>query len=582
MKSYPRLIAGLVAFICLAIVIPAASFAASSSEDSTSKPLLSPLGDEAAPAVEVGADCRTASETGFDICDDANARFLSAYQSYGLQNVGYPISIRYQRDGFITQAFQKAVLQWRPDTGTIAFKNIFDELSKQSLDQRLFSSRQTPYPLPAGWDGEIPFDQVIQKRQALLTRPALRAKYFAASDPLTFFGLPNSEVVDMGNHYAIRMQRAVLQEWKETVPWAAAGEVTIANGGDIAKEMAFLPAFALTSHGAPAASAPTAPVAAPGSTGSTASTGPARKLDPRLDALGVKIEEADVAPGQPYWRAVEVMWHDEDEAGGRHHIYVDVQDENGVNLAGKAIKFFWDGGEEVKPSSSNFPMYAAGHSYNVEIGGLPSDVVRGMGLGSIEQRRWNIHVEYFVKFRMAIKGAAPTSAAIPTTAPSAPAAPTTAPSAPVATPVPSAPAASSGAARNLDSRLGALGVSIEDANVAPGQPYWRVIEVLWHDESQAGGRHSIFVDVLDENGGKVVGHPVKYSWGGGQEILLTEDKPAHEYNSNFPMYAAGQSYHLQVEGLPSDIVHGMGLGDLQKRDWNIHVEYLVKFQRAIK
>ncbi len=140
MKNYPRLIAGLVAFICLAIVIPAASFAASSSEELTSKPLSSLVSDEAAPPIEVGADCRTASETGFDICDDTNARFLSAYQSYGLQNVGYPISIRYQRDGFITQAFQKAILQWRPDTGTVAFKNVFDELSKQGLDEHSMGS----------------------------------------------------------------------------------------------------------------------------------------------------------------------------------------------------------------------------------------------------------------------------------------------------------------------------------------------------------------------------------------------------------------------------------------------------------
>lgn len=49
----------------------------------------------------------------------------------------------------------------------------------------------------------------------------------------------------MGNHYAIRLQRAVLQEWKEDVPWASAGEVTIANGGDIAKELGGLPSAAL-------------------------------------------------------------------------------------------------------------------------------------------------------------------------------------------------------------------------------------------------------------------------------------------------------------------------------------------------
>ena len=48
------------------------------------------------------------------------------------------------------------------------------------------------------------------------------------------FGLPTSRVVDNGNHYAIRLQRAVIQQWKVDVPWARAGQVTIANGGEVA------------------------------------------------------------------------------------------------------------------------------------------------------------------------------------------------------------------------------------------------------------------------------------------------------------------------------------------------------------
>ena len=191
--------------------------------------------------VAANASCQAFNETGFSACDDSNAGFLSAVQYYGLQNVGYPISARYSRDGFVTQAFQKAILQWRPNTNTVAFVNVFDELHNAGLDQQLLEQRQTPNPLPAGWDGNASFEQVVQNRQALLTRPALRAAYFAASEPLTFFGLPTSEVQDMGNHYAIRLQRVVLQEWKEAVPWAAAGQVTIANGGDIAKELGFLP-----------------------------------------------------------------------------------------------------------------------------------------------------------------------------------------------------------------------------------------------------------------------------------------------------------------------------------------------------
>ncbi|MBA3532641.1 MAG: class F sortase [Ardenticatenales bacterium] len=183
---------------------------------------------------------------GFAVCDDGAARFRTAFQRWGLQRVGYPISRRYERDGFVTQAFQKAIMQWRPESGSVVLVNIFDDLSRAALDQPLAERYQTPVPLPAGWDGEIPFAQVVQKRQALLaSRPALSRAYFAAADPLTFFGLPTSEVTDMGNHYAIRLQRTVLQEWKEDVPWAKAGQVTIANGGDIAKTLGGLPAEVL-------------------------------------------------------------------------------------------------------------------------------------------------------------------------------------------------------------------------------------------------------------------------------------------------------------------------------------------------
>jgi hypothetical protein len=209
---------------------------------------------EAAPT-EQQAGCLFFTETvpgeaGFYVCDDADAGFLTAFQTWGLQKVGYPISQRYSRDGFVTQAFQKTIMQWRTDTASVVLVNIFDDLHNDGVDDRLFQTRQVPQQLPAGWDGDAPFDEVVAKRQALLgSRPALHAAYFAAGDPLTFYGLPTSEITDMGNHYAIRTQRTVLQEWIKDVPWASAGEVTIANGGDIAKELDGLPRAALSPEG---------------------------------------------------------------------------------------------------------------------------------------------------------------------------------------------------------------------------------------------------------------------------------------------------------------------------------------------
>jgi hypothetical protein len=55
------------------------------------------------------------------------------------------------------------------------------------------------------------------------------------------YGLPTSAITDMGNHRSIRLQRAVIQRWLVDVPWAQAGQVTVGNGGDIAREAGLLP-----------------------------------------------------------------------------------------------------------------------------------------------------------------------------------------------------------------------------------------------------------------------------------------------------------------------------------------------------
>ncbi len=213
----------------------------------------------AAPPILQPPDCHFFTETaegegGYSVCDDEMARFKSAFEQWGVQSLGYPISQRFEWNGFITQAFQKAVLQWRPDTQSVAVVNIFDEMHNAGLDNQLSANYQIPSQLPPGWDGEgVAFEEIVEKRLALLDeRPLLREAYFSASDPLTFFGLPSSEVTDMGSHYAIRLQRAVLQEWKEDVPWAKAGDVTIANAGEIAGELRLLPAAALTPKADPA------------------------------------------------------------------------------------------------------------------------------------------------------------------------------------------------------------------------------------------------------------------------------------------------------------------------------------------
>ncbi len=175
-------------------------------------------------------------DAGFAITNSGGIPFWDTWQRLGLENVGYPISHRYMWRGFVTQAFQKAIMQWQPGRG-VFFVNIFDELHNAGKDDVLRVRWATPAALefdPIAWD----WDETVKWSLALLNENrAIEKRYFDSPDPLLQFGLPTSRVEDMGNHYAIRTQRAVFQQWKEDVPWAEAGEVTIANGGEIAYQV---------------------------------------------------------------------------------------------------------------------------------------------------------------------------------------------------------------------------------------------------------------------------------------------------------------------------------------------------------
>ena len=216
---------------------------------------------------------------GFPVTDEGGVMFASAFQQWGLIKIGYPISHRYERDGFVTQAFQKAIMQWRPDSNSVALVNIFDDLHNAGYDNTLEATRQIPQQLPPGWDGELDFSGVVKKRQALLAvRPALSKTYFASGNPLTFYGLPTSEVKDMDSHFAVRLQRAVLQEWKIDVPWAKKGEVTIANGGDITKELGALTGeVTVAIKNGPCPRTTSAPIGASNNTPPPAEEAPAEK-----------------------------------------------------------------------------------------------------------------------------------------------------------------------------------------------------------------------------------------------------------------------------------------------------------------
>ena len=197
---------------------------------------------------------RKDSAAGFSVTNADGVPLWDAFQSLGGVDVlGYPVTRRFQSDGFTVQGFQKAVLQWRPDQGNqFAFLNTFDALHDHDRDDWLEVFRQTPRPFDTAPDKGLAWDGVVARHLALLDKvpPALRQRFLADADWLDHYGLPVS-TQEYSNSVVVRAQRATFQYWKEAVPWAGKGEVTVANGGDLAKEAGLWPWLAVTPENAP-------------------------------------------------------------------------------------------------------------------------------------------------------------------------------------------------------------------------------------------------------------------------------------------------------------------------------------------
>jgi hypothetical protein len=195
---------------------------------------------------------------GFAVTDDVNANFWSEFKRLGgWRALGYPASRRFMWHNQLSQATQRAVLTWSAVTGQVEFANVLDLLHDQDLDADLVAQKQIPPPSVVDEVG-LSFETIAEHRLSWLnSRPAIRDKYCRApggADPLTLWGLPTSQPVNVGETgevWVIRAQRAAFQEWVNGAPWAAPGEVTVVLAGDIAKEFSLLPRDALLPEAAP-------------------------------------------------------------------------------------------------------------------------------------------------------------------------------------------------------------------------------------------------------------------------------------------------------------------------------------------
>ncbi len=135
---------------------------------------------------------------------------------------------------------------------------------------------------------------------------------------------------------------------------------------------------------------------------------PPRSLDPRLAPLGIRVEPAGVGVGQPYWRLVEARWANEQQSAGKHSIYVEVLNRQGQRAVGQPVIVHWVDGDVVLPVENrpapdwgvNFAMYNCLGSYDVSVGGAPSDRIVGLGMGTADSPRYTIHTSFYLTFRL--------------------------------------------------------------------------------------------------------------------------------------------------------------------------------------
>jgi hypothetical protein len=121
-------------------------------------------------------------------------------------------------------------------------------------------------------------------------------------------------------------------------------------------------------------------------------------------------------------------------------------------------------------------------------------------------------------------------------------------------------------------------VRVEPVFMSEGQPYWRLVKARWTDEHESAGKHSIFIEVLDQRGARAVGQWVVVQWTDGSLSLPVGNPPPPDWPVNFPMYNTLGSYAVKVSGAPSDRIVGLGLGTADAPDFTIHTCFYLTFQ----
>ena len=190
-------------------------------------------------------------DDGFPVTNGGGIPFWDCYRTLDVQAVGHAISQRFMFDGFILQAFQKVILQYRPERAGQTACGPFDYLNTLDLLHDRFGGLSLPFlpehqVMPEDTDAQgnpKPWAQIKQNHlQLVAEHPNFKEKFDDGKNPnwLNLYGLPISYEMYLDGDgkplvEALRAQRANFLWWFQQAPGAPFGTVDQQNAPDEVK-----------------------------------------------------------------------------------------------------------------------------------------------------------------------------------------------------------------------------------------------------------------------------------------------------------------------------------------------------------
>lgn len=128
----------------------------------------------------------------------------------------------------------------------------------------------------------------------------------------------------------------------------------------------------------------------------------------------------------------------------------------------------------------------------------------------------------------------------------------------------------------IDSRL--TWIKVTNAQTFPR---YQITNIGYRDGKESGGNVNVYVEVLDEFGRNTFGARVRFNTTDGQNEAIqttingTTDFPQSNNSCFFPDRGESGPYYVEIAGVASDRVTGMGLPVCY------HVNYIIRFQRVV-